>query len=620
MKKLSPQIIVFGSIFLLSLALRLWLLDKRWINPDEGAHLMDALLTLRGHIPDVDFSARQPFYVLVNAIWLKVFGVNYIAGRLLPMTCSLLTGGLIFLIARRLFNESVALLAAVIYLMMPLEIANSVVVKTEPLETLLACASILLLLEYGNDRQKSLLFISGALAALGYYVRQSALAVPVLGIYYIAINKEHSVTETIRSLAAYVIGYGFIVLAVLAFYAKFYTLEQIVFGGLDPAGFILHAGKKFWYLLFQQAGAHGTDTVNELIGTITKYSFHYLKMTVFLHSFLFAGIGWAAIRTIVSPGNRLQKETIPRGSYIFSLLWTGLLTAAYLYYYKVFGYYIDYFRDLLPVLSILFAAYVWETILQKDSQREISILIVLSTIALTALFFVENSYVDIPKGVQIVCVVAAVAVSMLGKTRLNRRTKLTTIACVITLALFYFLSRIIGLTPRIVFLVIATGGMIGTAMLFASNRLRFVNSSIVLSLMVLSTTYAGLIMGLSYESIWSNATVQKITNVLEENSSSDDEILSGAVIWEFNSHRRPFEMTSHPLVYSHDMSDDVAARMDRRLKEDPPKMVVLDGYTEKTYLQQLPWIPELLQQKYHLIFEDDGSKYPVRVYKLNKGE
>jgi hypothetical protein len=332
------------------------------------------------------------------------------------------------------------------------------------------------------------------------------------------------------------------------------------------------------------------------------------------------GVGWAAIRTIVSPGSRIHKETIPRGSYIFSLLWAGLLTAAYLYYYKVFGYYIDYFRDLLPVLSILFAAYVWETILQKDSQRNISFIIILSTIGLTALFFVENSYIDIPKGVQIVCVVAAVAVVMLGKASLNRRFKLTTIACVITLALFYFLSRIIGLTPRIVILIIVTGGMIGTAMLFASNRLRFINSSIVLSLLVLSTTYAGLIMGLGYESIWSNATVQKITNVVEENSSSDDEVLSGAVIWEFNSHRRPFDMISHPLGYSHYIPDDVVARIDRRLKENPPEMVVLDGYTEKTYLQHFPWIPELLQQKYHLIVEDDGSKYPVRVYKLNKGE
>jgi len=51
------------AVFLVSLFIRLWLLDKRWINADEGAHLMDAVLVLDGKIPEVDFHARQPLYV-----------------------------------------------------------------------------------------------------------------------------------------------------------------------------------------------------------------------------------------------------------------------------------------------------------------------------------------------------------------------------------------------------------------------------------------------------------------------------------------------------------------------------------------------------------------------------
>ena len=140
--------LILVAFFLLSLMLRVWMLDKRWINPDEGAHLMDAVFTLQGHIPQVDFAARQTFYVLANAVWLKVWGVSYLYGRLFPMTCSLLTGIMVFLIARRLFNEEIALMAAITYLMLPLEVLNSVVVKTEPLANLLACSSFYLLLRY----------------------------------------------------------------------------------------------------------------------------------------------------------------------------------------------------------------------------------------------------------------------------------------------------------------------------------------------------------------------------------------------------------------------------------------------------------------------------------------
>ena len=46
-------------VCVVSLSIRLWLLDKRWINPDEGPHLMDAVLVLDGKIPRVDFDSRE---------------------------------------------------------------------------------------------------------------------------------------------------------------------------------------------------------------------------------------------------------------------------------------------------------------------------------------------------------------------------------------------------------------------------------------------------------------------------------------------------------------------------------------------------------------------------------
>jgi len=74
-RKINATIILLLVVLFASLSVRVWLLDKRWINPDEGAHLMDAVLALDGMIPSVDFHSRQPLYVYANAATLKLLGI-----------------------------------------------------------------------------------------------------------------------------------------------------------------------------------------------------------------------------------------------------------------------------------------------------------------------------------------------------------------------------------------------------------------------------------------------------------------------------------------------------------------------------------------------------------------
>ena len=612
--------LVLAFFFLVSLAVRFWLLNGRWINPDEGAHLMDAFLTLKGYIPQVDFDARQPFYVLVNAIWLKLFGVNYLVGRLLPLTCSMLTAGLVYLIAGKLFNETIALLAAILYLMLPLEILNSVIVKTEPLANLLSCASIFLLLKFTEERKRVFLLVSGMMAAMGYYTRESTIALPVLSFFFVSATKEHSFTDTARSLCAYLLGYGLVILVFLAFYASYLDLNELFLGRLNPAGFLLSAMKKVLNLFFLVDSAGGPGGVKQAFGTKTLYSIHYLKWTVYLHSFLFAGIAWSALRLFFSPGRDFAENTRFRRSYLFLLSWLVLLTAAYIYHYKTFGYYIDYFREFLPFAAVMFAAFIWETVFYLSSQRALLYSVIIIAVGLAALFLIENMFLDIPKGLQIVGSIGAVAVVMTCRSKKRLRSKILMLVGLIALVLFYFLSRMAGWGLKNLILLSVTGGLVGITILFVSNRLRFVNICFVLTLMVLSTSFAGKIMGLSYDSVWPNSAVRKIAAVIEANSASGDEVLSGAVIWEFESHRLPFELTSHPLTFRYSMPDEIAAKIKKRMIEAPPKLVVLDGYTEKTYFEQLRWLPEVLARKYKVILKSDEGKYPLLVYNLRKGE
>jgi len=51
--RVHKSYLILLAVCILSLLLRIWFLDKHWINPDEGAHLMDAAMVLDGKIPNL---------------------------------------------------------------------------------------------------------------------------------------------------------------------------------------------------------------------------------------------------------------------------------------------------------------------------------------------------------------------------------------------------------------------------------------------------------------------------------------------------------------------------------------------------------------------------------------
>ena len=608
--------LILTAFFLLSLMLRLWMLDKRWINPDEGPHLMDAFLTLQGFIPQIDFGARQMFYVLANAVWLKLWGVSYLYGRLFPMTCSLLTGVMVFLIARKLFNQTAALLAAILYLMLPLEILNSVVVKTEPLANLLACSCFYLLL-YSGGRNRLFLLVSGLLAALGYYVRESLLVLAVLGLIFIATDRDCSVSETARSMVWFVLGYGLVVLTYLAFYVQFTAADDILYASSNPVGDVLIAVEKIWRLLFIkfELVSGGAADANGGLGTKTAHSFRYLRWTVFLHLFLFLGIFWAAFRVVFHGGERSRLNPQYRRSCFLSLSWVALLTAAYSYHYKIFGYYIDYFREFLPILTIIFAAYVWDTIFKESQRNTLLSSLILVVTGLAGIFIIEKYVIELSKGILIVGVIGTVAIVMLSREKPGRRSKKWAVICVLALTSFYVLCRVIDLIPKNYALISVAGVIVVITLWCTSNRLRYLNISLLLSSLVLSTTYAASTMDMRYDSIWSNEAVDKVSAYIKENSDLNDEVMSGAVIWEFESNRKPFAMISHPSTYQYGMPEEVTSKIEQEMKKRPPQIIVLDSYTEKIYLLHLKWLQNVLDKEYELILENDEAKYPLRVFR-----
>jgi len=273
--------VILLAVFLVSLFIRLWLVDKRWINADEGAHLMDAVLVLDGKIPQVDFDARQPLYVYASAGFLKIFGTNYVTGRLFPLACSMLIGIVIFLLARMLFDTKVALLSSAIYWMLPLEVSQSVIVKTEPLSILFTCLSLYAAVRFSRDEQGVWLMIAGILAGMGYYVRESSLIIPLLVSGFVVLVQWGRIREIVYSCGLFLGGYIGMFLLVLAFTGRVGPLRTLSWA---------------WENIFSLSsiGWGSTDvgaSISSDLASVFNFPYlNYFRQAFNLHLFLLVGL------------------------------------------------------------------------------------------------------------------------------------------------------------------------------------------------------------------------------------------------------------------------------------------------------------------------------------------
>lgn len=622
------HLLLLSVIFLISLGIRLYLLDKRWINPDEGAHLMDAVLLLDGKIPEVDYGSRQPLYVYVIALFLKLFGTSYISGRLMPITCSMLTGIVVFLIARALFDENVGALSSAIYWMMPLEVINSTLVKTEPLVILLTGLSFYGLIRFWKSDRAGWLIGAGIFAALGYYVRQSSLIVPLCAVVFLGLLYRGRIRATANSLGYFAIGYLAVMSIVMVYYSRYLSLERLFKSiSVSPFGTVITIAQR---IIYRYAGgaeserviSHNADRpANALSSFLDAFDFH---------SFLLIGL----LFSIVSFGfvlyNSYRREAA--GEYLLSLsllyLWVFSLFAAYSVYFIARRFGIDYFREFLPPLVIIFSAWVyeflpsWVTDKEKITQR-----LILIGLPLLGILFVllSNNHEMLGHGYFASIAVTLIAFFTFIGTFESSRRRISfglTLSAILALILVsrqeMLKTYFSGAAPSLGII----GAIYAVVWVYRNNKIRpgsadflqFIALSIASGALAVSVTYSAVQMNLAYQTVWSPESVARAAAYLDTHTQSGDEIISGAAIWEFQALRRPFNMISHPLVFQYDITDQEREAFKHAILTRPPKVIILDGYTEKTYLQQFPWISEIIQNKYELGATVEPAKYPVKIY------
>jgi len=139
-------------------------------------------------------------------------------------------------------------------------------------------------------------------------------------------------------------------------------------------------------------------------------------------------------------------------------------------------------------------------------------------------------------------------------------------------------------------------------------------------ILIIATLYISSIsyVNTPFDCVWSPETVDDISQYMELHTDEGDVVMSGAMIWTLETNTKPFMNITHPLGCLRKMSDDKIKEVEYQMEHGKPKFIVLDGYTEKTYLRHVTKIYDIMNESYVLKKEVYGSRYPVKIYDLNQ--
>jgi hypothetical protein len=623
--------VLLGLLLFGGLLVRVWFAQDRWINADEGAHLMDALLVLKGYVPIADYEARQPFYVYVLAGFLRLFGTSIVAARTYPIVTSVAIGGLVYLIGTQLFDRRVGLLAAAGYLFMPFSIAYGTHAKTEPLTILLSCAAIYIMLVALDRRRNLLLVLSGVALACAYYARQSSLGV-TLAVGIILLLRIRRPVPLLRAGMGLLGGYLVVFTVMIAAFTTVLPLQRVLHSPLNPLDFVTteltrakdSAVRPFVRDVVEITDDEGVARVvpEDQPWDVTMYN---VRRTLRLNSVLLVAL--ALSPWLLLFGGGVEDKHRKFWAAITLYAWVGGVAFAYTYWALRRGFFPAYFGELIPPLVILGAAVGIDALTRLSSTRsagwrDVALFGAIGLVTVTGQVVLGPEAINRP----LYFVLAALVLGTAYLTERFGRREITTFLGIAGMAAgVILLAGHVALVARLslygLLFVVALALPLRAAHI--EPRRDLARAGAFLGLTVLTGT-AALWLGASqtsidrrFDGIWSPATVEAVAAYVEEVSDPDDRVLSGAVVWEFTAGREPFMRISHPLLLRKGISDRLHRAILAGFEDRPPAIVVLDGYTEQTYLRVVPELKALIDEHYRLAREFAGARYPVQVYTLS---
>ena len=614
-------------LLLAGVLVRVGLLYLRWINPDEGAHLMDARMVLDGLRPVVDYESRQPFYIYSLAMLFKFLGVHLWVGRLLPLISTIGTSVMLFLIGRRMFNSIVGLIACAVYLFLPLSLVWSTIVKSETLAVFLGCISIFFMLKTFDHavRNAGWIILAGMFAALAFYSRQLSIYLPAITFFYFLLRRDTKIRQKFSFFLQYLLGYAAICVAFGAFYIQDMGIQALLFSQLNPLNLVYINVLNLFGALPEELQVAQSSGIR-LLDQDMAFTLKQWTNVFYFSLFILVGAFAVGVRAIFGSdaGNRIRKRIAEhRNHYILLILWLVLVLLPYIVQSIVRGYYTNYFMELLPPL-ILLASLYFEVLFRKTGARFFLFLpVALSSHYL--FFLVQKVLWRYYPGIGIYMLIGALVASLslyffIRKWEFKIMFILNLVSTLIIGVLYYSLivagaGEVLSslLTMFLLYFVIKHLSM--RLMKYNDNKhmRSFVRFYIIIVAFVITGAYSGRYIGPQYNSVWSPQTLKQVNQVLQDNSEVRDQVLSGASIWGLEQYLYPFLGKTHPTEFLKQAWPD----FEKQFQENRPRFIIVDGYTEKKFVRFWDIIDRDIRLNYTEIARFSGSLYPVIIYKLN---
>ncbi|MBN1390096.1 MAG: glycosyltransferase family 39 protein [Candidatus Thermoplasmatota archaeon] len=152
-----------------------------FLQADEEIFAYDSYYFILGE--SFDFIVRKIGaylgYPFLLSLWFRVFGVSMVWGRLFSVLCSSVFLLFVFLTIRKVSNDArSAMLGTLLLALLPFPLRYGHIILTEPLVWAVLSAGLYLLVRGVKEDRWGLLFFSGMICAVAFFIRRSALILP----------------------------------------------------------------------------------------------------------------------------------------------------------------------------------------------------------------------------------------------------------------------------------------------------------------------------------------------------------------------------------------------------------------------------------------------------------
>ncbi len=614
------------SFTILLILIGLLLISQRWINPDEGAHLADGKLLLEGNIPVVDFQSRQPFYVVQLALFLKIFGMSFVSGRLLILLCCAGNSILFYLIAKRLFDSDTGKIAQILYIFFPFTIMYCTIVKMPNVMLFWMSLGIFMFLVSQDQRKLLYLFLSGLFIGLAFYVRESSLAGFAALVIMLVIINGRKLSRTIVEILTLSSGFLVIVSVIMIFYLNFMSWNEFLNSPLNPAQLFFQSLAKFIYLPQITVASEELNKIR-LAGQNLSVSMKEVRAVFRMNLYLILGFTFFLVLLVKDILSKKSGDNKNQKLRLLIPVWAFFSSVLYLYYFWARGFFPAYAVEVYPPL-IIGMAWLWKHYLYKsDKGRLISILLI---ITLAYLFYGFLTLMNQKTDFSVVFLIAALIwlitkISIKEKEFVykNKLKIFIVSAFLVVLALALQLDSVTRILPGRYGLILVI--IIISVIIFLLISKKLISTQGFLRDYLVATLLVGALAGsfgesaqylnLKYDGAWSPKTVKAVHNHFTSNAKEGETILSGGMIWSIHPKVAPYLMIAHPTSYLSEVETTFVEKLENEIKNNPPDYIIYDGYTRRCYQFLDRPIDGLVIHQYSIsrVFGDETN--PVQLFK-----